>query len=420
MKNSKLKVSIPEPCHENWDKMTTSAKGKFCASCSKEVTDFTDYSDGQIVDFFTRNKGNVCGRFSQKQLNKSMPIHLPPQASNFRTASLVLSGLLASGAAIGQDPLPASPTQHVTKGDVVVDQAYLTDSPLHRIQGKILDINNEKAISFPIIKVKGLDHLTYGDVEGNFTLELEEKFLNEEVLFLEIEAREYDLLNYAIIVDDISSFPTIIKMRKSVTCDQKSPEENYNLAYTGYIVADIKEESTFSKLKNKLYNIFSSDKEENLTPLGEPTIKIEEEVVIPPPPPTSEVVYMGGIRAIETPVEESPIDETTVVITEDINPPPVPDIEIGWRINNVFPNPTAHSINIQINSFKSKNLDIQIVNQSGQLIHQQSNFISKGEDQVQINLSKILTENGLYIINVSDDKGTRSTHKIIFERDLRP
>ena len=32
---------IPEPCHENWNKMTPQEQGRHCAVCSKVVVDFT-------------------------------------------------------------------------------------------------------------------------------------------------------------------------------------------------------------------------------------------------------------------------------------------------------------------------------------------------------------------------------------------
>lgn len=68
---TELYLQIPKPCHENWDAMTPVDKGKFCASCSKEVVDFSLLSDAEVLNFFKRSTGNTCGRFNEDQLQRS-------------------------------------------------------------------------------------------------------------------------------------------------------------------------------------------------------------------------------------------------------------------------------------------------------------------------------------------------------------
>ncbi len=71
----KIKLSIAEPCHENWDAMTTVEKGKFCGSCQKQVIDFSNMSDRQVAEFFKKpTTGSVCGRFMADQLDRSIDI----------------------------------------------------------------------------------------------------------------------------------------------------------------------------------------------------------------------------------------------------------------------------------------------------------------------------------------------------------
>lgn len=70
-----LQLSIPKPCHEDWDKMSQVEKGRFCGSCQKQVMDFTNMSDSQLVAFFKKEAtGSVCGRFMPEQLDKAMDI----------------------------------------------------------------------------------------------------------------------------------------------------------------------------------------------------------------------------------------------------------------------------------------------------------------------------------------------------------
>ncbi|WP_298514554.1 carboxypeptidase-like regulatory domain-containing protein [uncultured Kordia sp.] len=71
MKHPELIVKIPEPCHEDWNKMSPTEKGKFCQVCTKEVVDFTAKSDEEVLRYLSNN-GNICGRFHGSQLNRTL------------------------------------------------------------------------------------------------------------------------------------------------------------------------------------------------------------------------------------------------------------------------------------------------------------------------------------------------------------
>ena len=70
-----LQLTIPVPCHENWDNMSPVEKGRFCSSCQKQVIDFSNMSDREIGQFFKKpSTGSVCGRFMQDQLDRDIAI----------------------------------------------------------------------------------------------------------------------------------------------------------------------------------------------------------------------------------------------------------------------------------------------------------------------------------------------------------
>ena len=71
MKYPEIKIQIPEPCHEDWNKMSKTKKGKFCGVCTKEVIDFTAKSDEELIKQIV-NDGNLCGRFHPSQLNRKL------------------------------------------------------------------------------------------------------------------------------------------------------------------------------------------------------------------------------------------------------------------------------------------------------------------------------------------------------------
>ena len=72
-----LKISIPTPCNEDWNKMTPNETGRHCSSCAKSVVDFTGMSDYDVQHFFLNKKEEeTCGRFKQSQL-QHVVIKLP-------------------------------------------------------------------------------------------------------------------------------------------------------------------------------------------------------------------------------------------------------------------------------------------------------------------------------------------------------
>lgn len=69
----KIQLDVSRPCHEDWNQMTDSEKGKFCNSCQKHVIDFTGMNDAQLIAFFRKpTNGSVCGRFMSDQLQRDI------------------------------------------------------------------------------------------------------------------------------------------------------------------------------------------------------------------------------------------------------------------------------------------------------------------------------------------------------------
>jgi TonB family protein len=66
-----MRISIPNPCHEDWNQMTSKEQGRFCSSCQKTVVDFTKMTKTEISDYFkTMVNEKICGRIKKSDLSK--------------------------------------------------------------------------------------------------------------------------------------------------------------------------------------------------------------------------------------------------------------------------------------------------------------------------------------------------------------
>ena len=115
-KNPSIQISIPNPCHEDWNKMTPVDKGRFCDSCQKNVIDFSRSSDREIAEAVKKNK-NLCGRFRSNQVGRDL--FIPKEKNRFWTAasaavmsfiSLTGTGVWAHSAQVSQEQF-AFPSQ---------------------------------------------------------------------------------------------------------------------------------------------------------------------------------------------------------------------------------------------------------------------------------------------------------------------
>ncbi len=84
---SNIQLHIPEPCHEDWNKMNPTAQGRHCQSCCKQVVDFTTMSDQQIISYLTKASGNTCGRVRKDQLEK------PLRTSHHKPWKWIIAGI---------------------------------------------------------------------------------------------------------------------------------------------------------------------------------------------------------------------------------------------------------------------------------------------------------------------------------------
>jgi hypothetical protein len=111
-----FQISIPTPCHEDWQAMTPKEQGRHCNKCEKVVVDFTTMTDDEVQHYFI-NKAHekTCGRFYNTQLQEvKLEIDIEKIApyltwyKKFALACLIVFGstLFSMSNALGQQVQP--------------------------------------------------------------------------------------------------------------------------------------------------------------------------------------------------------------------------------------------------------------------------------------------------------------------------
>lgn len=177
-----IQLTIPKPCHENWDKMNPVEQGRFCNSCQKQVTDFTGMSDEKLAAFFRKPDTSVCGRFRKDQLEKELAIpqkRIPWINYFFQIALpafLFSSKLQAQGKEIMGNTVVAPgllPVQ-LEKSTIEAIEKIVTKPALKALTGRVVDAEG-KGISFASIWRENSLQGTATDSAGYFRLTVNEK-----------------------------------------------------------------------------------------------------------------------------------------------------------------------------------------------------------------------------------------------------
>jgi hypothetical protein len=201
MKYPEIKITIPEPCHEDWTKMNTTEKGKFCSVCTKEVIDFTSNSDEEIVKHFT-NHGNTCGRFHETQLNRKLIADRKKRNHWLSYAASLLLPITLFSQEVKKD------SQNIPKTEQTHSKGFksLNIGSLHK-QGEVSRviqkdsltvsgvISDDTGLPLPAatIIIKGTDKKVMSDFDGNYSI----KAKKNEVLvvsYVGFESKEFKVL----------------------------------------------------------------------------------------------------------------------------------------------------------------------------------------------------------------------------------
>lgn len=199
-------LSIPDPCSENWSDMApVGSDCRYCGVCDKQIIDFTQKTDVEIMSLLLQGPGKICGRFRDDQLNR--PIRATARRSGIFRRRGGLTAAAASMAALlsAQQPMKDAVLMPVQTERNLAER-YKTGRPevyhyldepdtLRTISGKVVEAESEKGLPGVIIVLQNTKYGATTDAEGVFSFQVPLKTIQADTLVLEFTRSGYAATN---------------------------------------------------------------------------------------------------------------------------------------------------------------------------------------------------------------------------------
>jgi hypothetical protein len=164
----KYRITIPEPCHEDWGKMTPTEKGRFCAACQKNLVDYTGYSTSELLKELVKGD-TICGRLKPEQLGVALSETKIKRGFSFR---VILGAMLASvgtqDAIAFHKPKPAAILGIEKNANSHKPPTF--DQPSTKVAGRVHDAESGMALEDVIIYCVDANVNSQTDSLGNFEI----------------------------------------------------------------------------------------------------------------------------------------------------------------------------------------------------------------------------------------------------------
>ena len=217
------RIKIIEPCNQDWNKMTTLDKDKFCEKCQKNVIDFTGYKNSQLLDFLNK-KEKVCGRIDQSQLKENL------SSENKKKYSISkLAFLISLGSVLGfTEPVNAKPKENKTEQTEIDKWKSIfpkKESDSITIEGTVLAPDG---LELPGVNIffKDTKIAVQTDFDGKFSITIPSNKLNEKnylvFSFIGFETQEYQFykknryINIKMVEDNIVLGEVVVIRRANI------------------------------------------------------------------------------------------------------------------------------------------------------------------------------------------------------------
>lgn len=173
----KYKISINKPCQENWNSMSPTQQGAFCAVCKKDVVDFTNLPVGQ---FKNKLKNTTCGRFTAQQLEQVYDFSDSSRFSRIAAAIGITTILAGTSVSNAQSPIIKRELQEINNNASINHNDVFSKKPIDTLvlKGRVIDVSGEGVFG-ALVELKETQWKTRTDFNGYYSLQVPKDYLIE-------------------------------------------------------------------------------------------------------------------------------------------------------------------------------------------------------------------------------------------------
>lgn len=187
MKNSRLRITIENPCNKiDWTSMSDYERGKFCSICSRGVVDFSKMTDGEIVNYLNRSEEAICARLNKSQMSRVLEINKPNKINHWNKIAATFALMTFTTVASANNVLDNGLKMELSINESIEDKKkYIVknqsnDSIPKIIKGKVIEEGWDHPVQTTVF-VMGTKIKVETDSLGNFEILIPKKYRKEEI-----------------------------------------------------------------------------------------------------------------------------------------------------------------------------------------------------------------------------------------------
>ncbi|CAN5485455.1 hypothetical protein BH10BAC1_BH10BAC1_18170 [soil metagenome] len=176
-------LTIKEPCHQGWENMSLSKKGRFCSSCKKNVHDFSNSTIDEIKKVYFESSDGVCGHVPVKLLQEQYVERGIQQVHYSFVKKFCLAAMLCFGANLFTiDAAKASTFYNVKTAFFNFVSSSSNDTIL--VKGIVQDKKTLEKLPFVNVVVYYNDTViftTVTNIEGEYQVKISAEYLKVDI-----------------------------------------------------------------------------------------------------------------------------------------------------------------------------------------------------------------------------------------------